>query len=110
MPGEFPSPALLVAVGVSDGGKPVITLQSEVPVLGSQLSHWMRSVNTSPSLPQHMERQLHRGGGQGDSAAGFGFPARGVQGQSSTLKNYLRGCASNSPCSVSINSFLIQLL
>lgn len=34
MPEEFPSAALLVAVGVSDGGKPVIRLQSEVPVLG----------------------------------------------------------------------------
>lgn len=51
MPEEFPSLALLVAVGVSDGGKPVITLQSEVPVLGSQLSHWMGSVNTSPCQP-----------------------------------------------------------
>lgn len=52
MPEEFPSLALLVAAGVSDGGKPVITLQPGVPVLHSQLSHWMRSVNTSLSHPE----------------------------------------------------------
>lgn len=62
------------------------------------------------ALPSTRTPQLHRGGGQGVSAAGFGFPAKGEQGQPSTLKNDLRGCASNSPCSVSINSFLIQLL
>lgn len=41
---------------------------------------------------------------------GLGFLPRECRDKSSTVKNDLRGCTSNSPCSVSINSFLIQLL
>lgn len=35
-----------------------------------------KHLSLTARAPAHGEQQLHGGGGQGDSAAGFGFPAK----------------------------------
>lgn len=66
---EFPFLALLVAVGVSDGGKPVIILQSEVSVLTLRafpLDEKHKHLSLAPRTPAHGDRQLRCGGDQGE--------------------------------------------
>lgn len=60
---------------------------------------------TTPRLAAPLWRWPRR-----DGAARFRYLAKGVQRQSSVVKNHQKGYTLNSPCSVSINSFLIQLL
>lgn len=80
MPEEFPSLALLVAVEVSDGGKPVAILQPEVSVLSlaaSPLHEKHKHPSLAPCAPAHGDRQLHRGGAQGGGEQhGLGFLPR----------------------------------
>lgn len=68
MPEEFPSLALLVAVEVSDGDKPVTILQPEVSVLSltaSLLDDKHNHLSLACCTLAHGDWQLHRGGAQG---------------------------------------------
>lgn len=80
VPEEFPSLTLLVAVEVSDGGKAVIVLQSEVSVLvlpAFPPDEKQNHLSLTPHTPPHRDWQLRCGGGQGETVQhGFSFLPR----------------------------------
>lgn len=77
MPEKFPSLALLVAVVVSDGGKTVIVLQSEMSVLLVPAFPLDAKCKHLSLTRQHMETSSSIGGGQGEGMQhGLGFLPR----------------------------------